>query len=1517
MSNQSETDPGRLGFAPPKSEAEYRLLFETNPQPMYVCDEKTLAFLAVNDAAVRHYGYSREEFLAMSVKEIRPAEEVPALLNHIAKNTGTHDSAGEWLHRKKDGTVIDVEVTWHKLDFAGRPSYLVLANDVTGRKQAEIALCESEERYRELFENANDLIYTHDLAGNFTSLNKSGERLTGYSQEEARTMNIEKVVAPEHLKTARSMIAHKTVKDNVSTVYELDIIAKNGRRISLELSTRLIYREGKPFGVQGIGRDITERKRTEEALRESEQKFRSIVETTNEWVWSIDLQGNHTYTNPAVEQILGYTPEEIVGVNGLAFMHEEDSREVERLLPELIDKKRGWNGLVLRWKHKRGGYRYLESNSAPVFDPQGNLIGYRGADRDITARRRMEAERQMIFEIIQGVITTPTLDDLLKLIHHSISKLLYAENCFVALHDPVTNWLHFEFWRDQYDPEPPPRPVGKKGFASYVLQTGNPLLLTRELTNQMIERGEVENSGTSSASWLGVPLRTPSRTLGVLVVQHYENEHAYTDQDLELLTSVGSQIALAIERKRAESQLQQQAERVALTNRISQAVRRTLDVSEIFETAVSELGAHLGVDRCSLFVIDRKAGRATNVAEYDGPGVDPTGREFELPQLESLIAAVQKHGVRAFDDVKNDRGMENIYQCILKPFGVQSIMYVGVSVGDTLFGAFALSATKQLRRWSEADIELARAVADQTGMALRQAKLYEKAEATSVRESLANKLSLAIRASLSLTDVLSTATRELGIALSASRSQMRLCDVASRERAVVHEYVSPDCAGIRQTEDTYDDHLRRHFLSSPKPLVIDDAQQYGGASPEFNEFIRAHAQRTGVCSELDYPLTVSGQYRGVISIHQAGSVRRWTEDEVTLVESVAAQLATGIAQAELFQLVERGKKDWESTFDAMSDGIFIFDRAGRLMRVNRAGAAMENTTPDMLLGRQCCDILRAGSTEATCVVEQAVRQSKSVTIELVPDLLNRPLLVSAEPVLDKSRTTAGVVCTARDLSELRQVEAVARERQTLLRNILESAREAIYALDTEGHYLWCNQAMLDLTGYKPEELIGRSFLERAHEDDREMRRERFATVLAGEPQTFESRYIANDGSVRYALVNNAPIVVDGATTGVLGIARDVTEQKQERERASRADKLRALGQLASGVAHDFNNSLAAILGRAQLMQRQVRDEALLRNLGIIVTAAEDAAATVRRIQTFARKSQIKEFELLDVGNLLHDAFEITRTRWQNEARAAGINIEVKLDTDDELFTTGNASELREVFVNLIFNAVDAMPRGGQLKICAVRKGDRLRLRFSDTGTGMTDEVREHIFEPFYTTKGAHGTGLGLAVSYGIIERHEGTIAVESKLGKGTTLLIHLPAAEPEEAVPAADSEAVTTPSLSVLVIDDEPVVRDTLAAMLADLDHRVVTADGGREALTKVTSTEFDLVFTDLAMPGMDGWETAREIHKRRPELPVVLVTGYGATTTPPESEPDLIAGIIGKPFDFDQVTGTLARVCNGSDARA
>src|SRR6185295_4931121 len=446
-------------------------------------------------------------------------------------------------------------------------------------------------------------------------------------------------------------------------------------------------------------------------------------------------------------------------------------------------------------------------------------------------------------------------------------------------------------------------------------------------------------------------------------------------------------------------------------------------------------------------------------------------------------------------------------------------------------------------------------------------------------------------------------------------------------------------------------------------------------------------------------------------------------------------------------------------------------------------------------------------------------------------------------------------------SELRKVQAVAREHQSLLTNILESARESIYAVDTEGNFKWCNTATLKGLGFQRSNFIGRPVLSMVYEGDRDLVREKLAAALQGVAQTYEMRYFSHDGQLRYARVDNSPLVVEGQTTGVLGIARDITEQKEERERAARADKLRALGQLASGVAHDFNNSLAAILGRAQLLRRQVNDPALVRNLDIIQTAAEDAAATVRRIQTFARKSAVKEFELVDVAGLLNDAIEITRTRWQNEARIRGLEYDVRLNTEQGQFTYGSASELREVFVNMIVNAVDAMPRGGKMVITCRRKDERLQLHFSDNGMGMPDDVQQKIFEPFFSTKGAHGTGLGLSVSYSIIERHSGSISVVSKPGKGARFTIDLPAVGADSS--SHDLSALSNAQrLRILVVDDEEPVRETLAEMLVAVNHNVELAGSGQEAVDKLRATAFDFVFTDLAMPEMDGWETARLIRK-------------------------------------------------------
>ena len=249
-----------------QNEASFRLLFAGNPLPMWVYDLSTLQFLEVNAAAITHYGYAREEFLGMRITDIRPPEDVGRLMADLAKRRPALQSSGEWRHRRKDGRVIDVQIESHAIAFSGHDAVLVVAQDITDRKRAEEALAESEEQYRYLFENANDAIFTIDLRGNFTSVNKAAEMLSGYPRAEALQQNIADILPPEHLATARAMLATK-LGGGDPTRYEVELLTKDGRRVPVEIGTTLISRFGEPMGVQGVGRDMTERKRAEEEIK--------------------------------------------------------------------------------------------------------------------------------------------------------------------------------------------------------------------------------------------------------------------------------------------------------------------------------------------------------------------------------------------------------------------------------------------------------------------------------------------------------------------------------------------------------------------------------------------------------------------------------------------------------------------------------------------------------------------------------------------------------------------------------------------------------------------------------------------------------------------------------------------------------------------------------------------------------------------------------------------------------------------------------------------------------------------------------------------------------------------------------------------------------------------------------------------------------------------------------------------------------------------------------------------------
>jgi signal transduction histidine kinase/ActR/RegA family two-component response regulator len=381
------------------------------------------------------------------------------------------------------------------------------------------------------------------------------------------------------------------------------------------------------------------------------------------------------------------------------------------------------------------------------------------------------------------------------------------------------------------------------------------------------------------------------------------------------------------------------------------------------------------------------------------------------------------------------------------------------------------------------------------------------------------------------------------------------------------------------------------------------------------------------------------------------------------------------------------------------------------------------------------------------------------------------------------------------------------------------------------------------------------------------------------------------------------------------------ERERMREHYAQMEKLSALGELASGVAHNFNNTLTGILARAQLMLDAQDMKDVRRGLRIIIQTAEDGAKTVKRIQDFARQRRDQDFVPIDVDQLMLEVAEITRPRWKDHAEARNVHIRLVRQIGSNAVIMGDAGELREVLVNMVFNAVDAMPDGGTLTLSTREEGDHVLLTVEDTGTGMTEEVRSRIFDPFFTTKGKAGMGLGLSVSFGIIRRHEGTVEVTSGVGRGSTFLMKFPLVGEAEARAASDTGPLlptrTDGSLRILVVDDEDYVRELLSDILTREGCEVELAGEGREALNLFDSRDFDAVFTDVGLPGMNGWELARAVRQRDRHVALAVITGWGDTVTPEEQSAAQADWVVPKPFTVDRISDLVGEISHRKAAAA
>jgi len=679
-------------------------------------------------------------------------------------------------------------------------------------------------------------------------------------------------------------------------------------------------------------------------------------------------------------------------------------------------------------------------------------------------------------------------------------------------------------------------------------------------------------------------------------------------------------------------------------------------------------------------------------------------------------------------------------------------------------------------------------------------------------------------------------------------------------------------------------------------------------------------------------------------------------EQATVLNAAAAQL-------------QDSEERYRVLFEMESDALFLIDNeAGQILEVNPAASALYGYTRAELLAKRNVDL--SAEPEDTRAATQTHRPRVPVRHHRKQDGTVFPVEIAARHFLwqgreahiaairditERERADAVLARRTRQLEALRTVtEEITRERDlpTVLRLIHTRAMELIGG-DSGAVYLWDEVTqvaipqswqgfdawMADVRIRPGDGVTGTVLARRQGMLVNSFRTSPYATpfwlersphvAVLGEPLLYGDRLVGaitvtrndpacpfqdDDQRLLQFFAAPAAIAIENARR-IAQLTRTAEDLQRAQGELVRTETLRALGQMAAGVAHDLNNILATVLGQTELVRARVADPTARESLQLLETAATDGVHVVRRLQDFARQRPSAPATPVDLAAAVRDAVELTRPRWETEPQRQGRVIEVDTQVIDLPPILGHAAEVREVLTNLITNAVDAMPEGGRLSLVGVADPDGVRLAIADTGTGMSDTVQRRIFEPFFTTKGSHGTGLGLAVVYAIMERHHGRIHVDSTPDCGTVVTLRFPAAisyQPAPPPAPAPAPASLAPQ-RLLLIDDEAPVRRTIAALLGGRGHTVIEADGGAAGLEVLAATPVDAVVTDLGMPGLTGWDVARAVKARAPDLPVLLLTGWGEEVAR-EGQPadSIVDRILPKPFHIEAFLAALAAVHAG-----
>ena len=716
------------------------------------------------------------------------------------------------------------------------------------------------------------------------------------------------------------------------------------------------------------------------------------------------------------------------------------------------------------------------------------------------------------------------------------------------------------------------------------------------------------------------------------------------------------------------------------------------------------------------------------------------------------------------------------------------------------------------------------------------------------------------------------------------------------------------------------------------PLLINNIDEITkDFSPRSVEF----AKKMGTHSFICVPIVFKGESMGILVVDNTRSKRLLSQSDMSLLMGIAPQIAISINNAMAYRKIAESEKKFRSLSESTPDIIYTIDTQGTFTYVNPAWERILGYSSEEAIGRHFIDFVRKDEIPLYIKMFKSIRDEESTVRDQIGTLIHKDgtdrfFSISGAPIFDSEGRMTGVVGTFKDVTERKLAEVKLEGERAFLRQVIDAVPSFISVRDDEGRIHLANKSMAKACGTTPDRLIHKTMsdfnpneeiVQKMHADNLDVIRNQREKIIPEEMSVFP------DPSVKWLSTHKIPLADQGDVCGrILTVSTNIThvkdaeeEKKKLQNQLMHIQKMEAVGTLAGGVAHDFNNILMGLQGYLSMLLHDMSpDHPYRTKLENMENYVNRGAALTKQLLGFARggKYDVKPTNINDLLGKSADLFGRTRKE---------ISI-YRSFAEDAWIVDVDQGQIDQVFLNLFINASQAMPGGGDLdlrtenvlfsetdeKPAGMTKGRYVKISVTDNGVGMDSNILERIFEPFFTTKQkGTGTGLGLASAYGIIKNHGGNIYVFSKPGRGTTFHIYLPATDQQPVVYEEKKEEIFTGRETILIVDDEPINISVMQEMLEMLHYRVLPAGSGEEALAIYMEKhkEIDIVILDMVMPGIGGGRTFDLLKEINPDVGVILASGYSA-----EGEARKIIkrgcwGFIQKPFKLAEFSRKIREV--------